>query len=262
MNISLIITTYNWKKALQLSLKSALSQTLSPLEIIVADDGSGPETAELVQKIGCSSPFPVHHSWQEDCGFRAARSRNKAIAMARGEYLVLIDGDMVLDPHFVADHCRYAQPGFFVQGSRVLLSQSFTAQLLTSSSPAISLGLNCVGNKKNSLRSSLLARMFSTKSKRLPGIRSCNFAFWKEDALRVNGFDEAFVGWGREDSEFAARLLNNGLSRRNLRFQAIGYHLYHPMNTREGLAANQELLRKTVEEKRLWCEQGLSQHLQ
>ena len=262
MNISLIITTYNWKEALQLSLQSALDQTLSPLEIIVADDGSGPETAELVQKMGSSSPIPVHHSWQEDCGFRVARSRNKAIAMARGEYLILIDGDMVLEPHFVADHCRYARSGFFVQGSRVLLSQSFTKQLLANGSSGIFLGSNCMGNRKNSLRSPFLARMFSTKSKRLPGIRSCNFAFWKEDALRVNGFNEAFVGWGREDSEFAARLINYGLSRRNLRFQAIGYHLYHPMNTREGLTANQELLRKTIEEKRLWCEQGLSQHLQ
>ena len=262
MNISLIITTYNWKEALQISLQSALDQTLSPLEIIVADDGSGPETAELVQKMGSSSPIPVHHSWQEDCGFRVARSRNKAIAMARGEYLILIDGDMVLEPHFVADHCRHARSGFFVQGSRVLLNQSFTKQLLANGSPGISLGSNCMGNRKNSLRSPFLARMFSTKSKRLPGIRSCNFAFWKEDALRVNGFNEAFVGWGREDSEFAARLLNYGLSRRNLRFQAIGYHLHHPMNTREGLTANQELLRKTIEEKRLWCEQGLSQHLQ
>jgi glycosyltransferase involved in cell wall biosynthesis len=263
MEISLIITTYNWKEALQLSLQSALAQTLPPVEIVIADDGSGQDTAELVQRIAQSASVPVFHSWQEDQGFRAARSRNLAIARARGEYIILIDGDMVLEPHFIADHCAYARPGYFVQGSRALLSQRMTATLLASGARSLRLPpvLNGLGNKKNMLRSALLAKLFSTTSRRLPGIKSCNFAFWKEDAVRVNGFDEDFVGWGREDSEFAARLLNSGSLRQNLRFHAIGYHLYHPMSTRERLAANDVLLRKTIEEKRTWCERGINLHL-
>lgn len=261
MEISLIITTYNWKEALHLSLQSARAQTLPPLEIVVADDGSGPDTAELVREFSLSASVPVIHSWQEDKGFRAARSRNQAIAKARGEYIILVDGDMLLEPHFIADHCAYARPGSFVQGSRALLSKEITAKLLASGSLQMPSGINGMGNRKNFLRSALFARIFSTKSRRLTGIKSCNFAFWKQDAVRVNGFNEDFIGWGREDSEFAARLLNDGITRFNLRFHAIGYHLYHPMNTRERLEVNDDILKNTIEEKRTWCERGISRHL-
>ncbi len=261
MQVSLIITTYNWKEALQLSLRSVLNQTLLPQEIVVADDGSGPETAAVVREIGASSPIPIVHSWQEDEGFRSARSRNKAIAKARGEYIILIDGDIVLEPHFIADHRTFAKPGFFVQGSRALLGQQLTDQALESGQLHLPFLASGVGNKKNCLRSVLLARLFSFKSKRLSGVKTCNFAFWKQDALRINGFNEDFIGWGREDSEFAARLLNAGIKRQNLRFHALGYHLHHHANTRERLALNDSILNATIEEQRTWCEKGLNQHL-
>jgi glycosyltransferase involved in cell wall biosynthesis len=261
MQISLIITTYNWKEALQLSLHSVLAQTLLPLEIVVADDGSQPDTAEQVQRFSETSPIPVIHSWQEDRGFRAARSRNKAIAMAKGEYLVLIDGDIVLGSHFIEDHQTSAQPGYFVQGTRVLLGPELTAKALKRGHLELPFLARGVENKKNCLRSALLARLFSFTSTGLGGVKTCNFAFWKQDALGVNGFNEDFVGWGREDSEFAARLMNSGIKRRNLKFHGQGYHLYHPQNARNRLAANDALLQKTIEEQLVWCEKGLNQHL-
>ena len=261
MQISLIITTYNWKEALQLSLLSVLNQTFLPQEIVVADDGSGPDTAALVREIGASSPIPIVHSWQEDEGFRSARSRNKAIAKASGDYIILIDGDIVLEPHFIADHRTFANPGYFVQGSRALLGQQLTAKALESGQLHFSFFASGVENKKNCLRSALLARLFSFRSNRLSGVKTCNFAFWKQDALRINGFNEDFIGWGREDSEFAARLLNNGIKRQNVRFHALGYHLYHQVNARDWLAVNDGILKTTIEEQRSWCEKGLDQHL-
>lgn len=261
MDISLIITTYNWKEALQLSLQSALAQTLLPREIVVADDGSGGDTGELVRKIGASSPVPVVHSWQEDKGFRSARSRNKAIAKAKGEYIVLIDGDMVLDAHFIEDHQSFAQPGHFVQGGRALLGPELSAAALKSGQLLLPFLARGVENKKNCLRSLLLARLFSFRSAKLSGIKTCNFAFWRLDALRVNGFNEDFVGWGREDSEFASRLINKGIRRKNLKFHALGYHLYHPVNARDRLAVNDSILKKTIEGQLKWCEKGLDQHL-
>ena len=77
----------------------------------------------------------------------------------------------------------------------------------------------------------------------------------------VNGFNEDFIGWGREDSEFTARLLNCGLMRKNLKFSAIAYHLYHTLNDRAHLTANDELLRNTVERKVRWCEKGVTAYL-
>ena len=260
MRISLIITTYNWKEALQLSLQSVLNQTILPLEIVVADDGSRPDTTELVRKFGETSPVPVIHSWQEDKGFRSARSRNKAIAKAKGEYIILIDGDIVLESQFIEDHQAYAHPGYFVQGTRVLVGPELSAQTLRSGHLQLPFFYRGVENKKNCLRSVLLARLFSFKSTGLRGIKTCNFAFWRQDALRVNGFNEEFVGWGREDSEFAARLMNSGVKRRNLKFHGQGYHLYHPENSRNRLTLNDSILNKTIEEQLKWCEKGLDQY--
>ncbi len=129
MKTSLIVTTYNWPEALELSLLSALNQKVLPGEIIVADDGSTDETRVLVEKIAVFSPVPIIYSWQEDKGFRAARSRNKAIAKSSGEYIILIDGDMVLEKRFIRDHLECAKPGHFIQGNAIqcCIPGNFTA---------------------------------------------------------------------------------------------------------------------------------------
>ncbi len=262
MKISLIITTYNWKEALELSLRSALQQKKLPLEIIIADDGSRPDTGGLIRRIAAAAPVPVIHSWQEDEGFRLAASRNKAIAKTRGDYIVLIDGDIILERHFIFDHARFAKPGCFVQGTRVLLGERLSQEMLASRKlPGEPICRWDVGNRKNCLRSDILSCLFSYHDRGMYGVRTCNFAFWRSDALAVNGFNEDFVGWGREDSEFTARLLNCGLLRKNLKFSAIAYHLYHPLNDRAQLAANDELLRRTVEQKLRWCEKGVAAYL-
>jgi len=262
MRISLIITTYNWKEALELSLRSALQQKKKPLEIIIADDGSRPDTAEVVSRIAATASVPMIHSWQEDEGFRLAASRNKAIAKTRGDYIVLIDGDIILERHFIGDHARFARPGCFVQGTRVLLGEQLSQAMLAGRKlPGEPICRWDVGNRKNCLRSDILSCIFSYRDRGMYGVRTCNFAFWRSDALAVNGFNEDFVGWGREDSEFTARLLNCGLVRKNLKFSAIAYHLYHSLNDRAHLAANDELLRRTVERRLRWCEKGVTAYL-
>jgi glycosyltransferase involved in cell wall biosynthesis len=261
MKITLIITTYNWKDALELSLRSALAQVEKPLEIIIADDGSAEDTAALITKISNASEVPIIHSWQQDRGFRLAVSRNKAIARARGNYIVLIDGDILLEKHFIADHIYFSNPGYFVQGTRVLLNERLSRQILREKRLTASFCTHGVENKKNCLRSRLLAMLCSFRSKRLSGVRTCNFAFWRKDAIAINGFNEEFVGWGREDSEFTARLINYGLIRQNMKFNALAYHLHHPMNDRSNLEENDRLLRKTIEQRCSRCEKGISQYL-
>lgn len=261
MRTTLIITTYNWKEALELSILSAFKQTKLPDEIIIADDGSDAATAETIKRLAHNAPTQLLHSWQQNKGFRLARSRNKAIAKATGEYLILIDGDIVLEQHFVADHLAAAKSGFFTQGSRVLLKNSLTQKALRQKKLDIhcyTLGLE---NRKNCLRSDLLSHLCSFSSKKLTGIKTCNFAFWKKDAVNVNGFNEEFQGWGREDSEFTVRLINNSIRRQNLRFHAIAYHLFHPIHSRKSLAVNDAILAKTFDQRLTWCDKGLTQHL-
>jgi glycosyltransferase involved in cell wall biosynthesis len=262
VTVSLIITTYNWKEALELSLLSALEQNQPADEIIIADDGSREDTRDLVCRIAEDYRVPLCHLWQRDKGFRAARIRNKAITKAKGEYLIFIDGDILLHKAFIKDHQEAARPLFFSQGSRVLLTPNKSAQVLREKQRNFSFFEPGLKNRKNAIHSGLLSKLVRRKSLHLTGIRTCNFAFWRADGIAVNGFNEDFEGWGREDSEFAARLMSSGVQRQTLRFSALTFHLFHPANPRDFLERNDRLLENTVRTQSTWCINGLDKHLQ
>ncbi len=262
MNISLIITTFNWKEALELSVLSVFQQVHLPTEIIIADDGSDSDTHQLIESLQQLSPIPIVHSWQENIGFRLSRSRNKAINTAKGDYIILIDGDIVIEKNFIADHFEAAKKGYFRQGSRVLLNEESTLLALAQKELCPCFTDPGVENRKNCIRSGLLSKLFSFSSKRLHGIKTCNFAFWRAHAENVNGFNEDFIGWGREDSEFTARMLHSGIKRQNLKFKAVAYHLYHKNNSRKHLEENDRILKNTIKNKLIWCENGLNLHKQ
>jgi len=258
MLVSLIITTYNRPDALLLVLKSVESQTLLPNEVIIADDGSNEDTKTVIKKFSSTSCLKIIHSWHEDRGFRVARSRNQAILKSNGEYLILIDGDMVLHSEFVKDHIKNAEEGCFVQGGRVLLNEVTTKDAINTMKIGFSFISNGLRNRKNSIHSNLLSKLFSNKKKYLSRIKSCNMAFFEKDFYRVNGFNNDFEGWGREDSEFAARLLNTGISCKSVRFNSIQFHLWHIDNNRLSLKKNDLLLESTIKNNSNWCNNGVN----
>ena len=261
MRVSLIITTYNRPDALLLVLRSIEGQITLPYEVIIADDGSTNDTKEVITSFQEKSDILVIHSWQEDSGFRVAKSRNKAISKSNGDYIVLVDGDMILHPEFINDHINNAQPSYFVQGSRVLLTQDKTKQALDQQKINFSLLSNGLQNRKNAIHSNSLTTLFSNTKNTLRGIKSCNLAFFKQDCISVNGFNNEFVGWGREDSEFIMRLLNSGINRKNVRFNAIQFHLWHHENKRDSLEKNEAILQNTINNQIKWCDSGLKKFL-
>ena len=261
MKCSLIITTYNWVDALDLVLKSVLQQSVKPQEVVIADDGSDERTLDLIKKYQAQSNLHIIHSWQKDKGFRAAKSRNKAIAKASGDYIVLIDGDMILHKRFIEDHINRAEQGFFIQGSRVLLTRSKTKSVLKKKQAAFSLFEKGLLNRKNMIHAPMtLSKLFSVDRNYLKGIKTCNMSFFKQDCLDVNGFNESFEGWGREDSEFIVRMINNGIRRKNVRFCAIQYHIWHNENSRVALASNDQLLESAIDNHLAWCDIGIDQY--
>ena len=261
MRVSLIITTYNRPEVLLLVLKSIERQTTFPEEIITADDGSNNNTKELIDNFKITTNLRIFHSWQKDDGFRVAKSRNKAIAQSNTEYIILIDGDMILHPEFVQDHINNAEIGYFIQGARVLLSEDVTEDAIQKMSSNFSFLSYGIKNRKNLIHSDFLSKIFLKKKKYLNGIKACNMAFFKEDCVNINGFNNDFEGWGREDSEFAARLLNSGIIRKNVHFNAIQFHLWHIENPRKYLIKNDLLLKFTINNNLKWCNNGLDKYL-
>jgi glycosyltransferase involved in cell wall biosynthesis len=261
MRVSLIITTYNNPAALLLVLKSIEGQSLLPLNVIIADDGSNNNTKELIKNFQLKTCLKIIHSWQKDKGFRAAKSRNKAIAESDADYIILVDGDMILHPEFVQDHINNAEVGYFIQGTRVLITKEATEGVYKKTSTIFSFFSHGIKNRKNAIHSDFLSKFFFKKKKYLSGIKTCNMSFFKEDCVNINGFNNDFEGWGREDSEFAVRLLNSGIIRKNLRFNAIQFHLWHCENSRVSLKQNDVTLNSSIESSSKWCNNGIDKYL-
>ncbi len=253
--ISLIVATYNWKEALSKVLDSVISQRLLPREVIVADDGSREDTASLIIKYQENFPVPLIHSWQPDKGFRLAESRNKAIVASSGDYLIMIDGDMVLNKKFILSHKLFAKKQCFVTGSRVMLSETLSEQMLAGS-PFPKFYSKGVQRRLNTFNFPLLSNICTN----FKGTKSCNMALWKNDIVSINGFNADFTGWGGEDSDLAVRLMNNGIKRRKFKFGGVAYHLYHEKSDRAFFSKNRHLLARSVDEKITWCENGLNKH--
>jgi len=258
MKLTLIITTYNWPESLLLVIKSIKRQTILPDEVIIADDGSTKETKDLINNFKKDTDLKIVHSWQEDMGFRAARSRNNAIFKSSGDYIVLIDGDTILHTNFVKDHIANAEPRFFVQGSRALLSEKQTKKALAEKIVNFSFFSSELKNRKNAIYSKLLSSIFLSKKNHLHGIKSCNMAFYRKDCININGFNNDFVGWGREDSEFVVRLIHSGVKRKSVRFNAIQFHLWHNENSRISLERNDVILDNAINNRIQWCENGIN----
>ncbi len=130
MHTSLLISTYNWKEALKACLQSVFNQSILPDEILIADDGSQDGTKEMIREMKLQTQIPIIHVWHQDKGFRVAAIRNRAIEMAKGDYIIQIDGDVILHKYFIADHLELAERGYFVCGSRVWLREETTDQIL------------------------------------------------------------------------------------------------------------------------------------
>jgi glycosyltransferase involved in cell wall biosynthesis len=260
--VSLIVTTYNWPQALATVLASARAQTRLPDEVIIADDGSGPDTRALLRSIATDFPVPLRHVWQEDQGFRAARARNLAICAASGDYVVLLDGDMVMHPHFISDHAAAAASGSFVQGSRVLAGERFSDRLLQDPRLRPRFFSGDIERRRHTLRLPLLSRLYLSLSRGVPRmIKSCNQGWWRQDLLRLNGFDERMHGWGREDDELALRAMFAGISCRQLRLSGLAFHLHHRNRHEHGESGNDAYLAQSEEREASYCEYGLDRHL-
>jgi glycosyltransferase involved in cell wall biosynthesis len=263
--ISIIITTYNRPDALTAVVEACFAQDDKNFEIIIADDGSANNTRETVAALQARSPVPLRHVWQEDIGFRAARARNLGTLAAHGEYVIFIDGDCVPQSDFVANHRRLAKRGYLVTGSRVLLSEGYTRQLLDQHLDIQRLGvldklkLRLAGDANKFLQTVLTLPDVGRERKRFTWrrIKSCNMGAWRSDLDLVNGFDESFTGWGHEDSDLVIRLFNAGVLRKDGAFATEVYHLWHREAKRDQESSNRSIVLQRALDKTTQATSGL-----
>jgi glycosyltransferase involved in cell wall biosynthesis len=262
MRCGLIVTTYERPDALACVLASVARQSRWPDEVIVADDGSGPATVEVVRTFSATARCLVRHVTQPHEGFRAGRIRNAAIAATSCDYVILLDGDMVAHPDFVADHVALARRGRYSQGVRIPLREDATRALIerrTAIPGPLAPGLGGL-RRVYALHAPALSARLRSVAGSFVAVKSCNQGFWRDDLLAANGFDEAMRGWGSEDKELCARLENSGVHRQTLIFAAIAFHLAHEPASRDSAEANRARWLESVRSGRRRCDHGIAEH--
>jgi GT2 family glycosyltransferase len=262
MRITLLAITHDRPDALALLLRGLARQSRPADEVIVSEDGQSPATADCMERAVSGFPSPLIHLAQPHRGARMARVRNRGLAAATGDYVIFIDGDQLPSRHFVADHVAFARAGHFTQGSRVLAGPRATERLLERGLLDLPLLAPDLDRRRHLLRAPLLWPLFARPNRSSRGLKSCNLAFWREDLLRLNGFEERMVGWGLEDLDLCARAYHLGLWRRNLRMGAGVIHLWHgPPGRLTDDNPNWPTYRETLATRRVRALQGLDGHL-
>ncbi len=264
--ISVIVTTWNREDALDAVLRSLAVQTDRDFEVIVADDGSRDATAQLIADWVPRFGRPLKHVWQEHRGFRAAEIRNRAILASDGAYCIFLDGDCIARPGFIATHRKLSERGWFVTGNRIMLSEALTQTVLrdnldperwTYREWARERGRGGI-NRTVPLMSLPLGPLRKLRFRAWRGARSCNLAIWRSDLDRVDGFDCAYQGWGREDSDLLVRLLHADVRRKDGVFATGVLHLWHPTADRSWLGENDQKLEDVMSDGRIRAQRGLS----
>jgi len=232
--VSVIISFYERLDHLKCCLE-ALSLCENAFdEVVVADDGSSPETVEVFRNHIKRYDFPIIHAWHTDEGFRLAASRNNGIRHARGDYLIFLDCDFLVLPSTIAEHLKAAKPGKAVAGGFKYLDEPVTTRVLNA---AITQGLlerldgqlpdrEIIKRHRRTIKRTILMRL-RLKNPKKQSLGS-HYSIHKKDLARVNGYDENFVGWGGEDEDLGIRLVRAGIHCRSAIRHAKVLHLWHP----------------------------------
>jgi glycosyltransferase involved in cell wall biosynthesis len=237
--LTLVIAVYNKPEILRMVLAGVARQVFRDFEVIVADDGSGPEIADVVEEARRADGLRIEHLWHEDRGWRKNVMLNKAVRAAAADYLVFIDGDCIPARHFLLDHWNEREPRTVLMGRRVEMSRrwgsAMTVEKVRSGEferfgwrevKESLFGESLRNEDAVRLPSPLIRRLLKRNVRTLLG---CNFSAWKSDVENINGFDEEYdgPGWG-EDADVQYRFSLAGVTGKSMRNVAVQYHLWHP----------------------------------
>lgn len=234
--VSVIVSTYNQPRWLEKALWGYEAQRTRDFELVIADDGSGSETAAVIERARQRLRITLTHVWQEDRGFRKTEILNRAVLAAGGDYLVFSDGDCIPHPRFVETHVALARPHTFLSGGYVKLSLPLSERLTYDDvrsgrafDPVWLRDQGWRGGRRSIRlpRSMAVATVFDSLTPTRATWNGHNASTWREAIVAVNGFD-LDMGYGGEDRALGERLTNLGYRGRRVRFRAPCLHLDHP----------------------------------
>lgn len=231
--VAVVVAVYRRVDFLELVLASLERQSFQDFEIVIADDGSGPEMAAAIARWRAQFARPILHAWHEDQGFRKTMIVNRAVMMSAAVHLVFIDGDCVVHHRFVERHFARRQPRQTLSGRRVMLDAALTGRLAIDDvqsgrieRPRFWWSHSKAHDRRNGFYLPMLYGWRGLFSGRY-AILGSNFSLSREDFLSVNGYDERILARGMEDVNLRRRLLNAGVATRSIAHEALQFHCDH-----------------------------------
>ncbi|MBO6534063.1 MULTISPECIES: glycosyltransferase family 2 protein [Flavobacteriaceae] len=266
--ISVIISTYNAEEWLKKVLWGFNCQIFKDFEVVVADDGSGPKTKQLLEELSEKVFYKIVHVWQEDDGFQKSRILNKAVEACSADYIIMTDGDCIPREDFVEVHYINKEPGYFISGGYYMLPMNISKMItLEDIEEQNCFDINWLKAKgipktfkNNKLTASgMISKLLNTITPTNASWNGHNSSGWKKDILNVNGFDER-MQYGGQDRELGERLFNFGIKSKQLRYSAVCVHLDHKRGykTPESIAKNQAIRKETRSQKLVWTHYGIT----
>lgn len=264
--VSVVLTTHNSPRALELVLEGYRRQDFTEFEVVLGDDGSREETREVVRRMRALCRFPLVHVWHPHRGHWGKMGIvNRAVLAARAEYLIIGDADVIPRHDYVRTHWEMKRPRCFLAGGDFRLVEEATRRVTVEDvrsgrvfDPAFLAGIGQPRTKKFiKLRPrGVVSRVIDAVNVSPARFSGSNASMWKADFVRVGGYDETFVSSGKDDTEFGVRLWNAGVKSRHVRHNAIVLHLWHGEG-RPVAQANADLLEDTRRTRRVMARQGL-----
>ena len=260
-NCTLVASIYNRPEALELLLLSLINQTVLPNEIVIADDGSDENIKKMIADFSTKLTIPIIHVWQEDIGNRKPTILNKSIARSKYDYIIQIDGDIIMNKCFIEDHLTFAENGVYLFGSRVNTQKSILENIYKNKTLNFIFFSKGIKRRGRTIRIPILMNFAKKTDKRSSKLRGCNLSFWKKDFIKINGYNENLVEAWREDSEMIERMHNIGIKGKRLKFAGIAYHLYHKSQSQSQISINLAIEKETILKKLKFTDKGINQYL-
>ncbi len=259
-NIDVVLSTYSWPEALELTLCGFAQQTLKDFRIIIADDGSNETTRKLVDRISQQTNLEIIHCWQEDKGFRKARILNKAVQLSNAKQIIFTDQDTIPHIDFVNAHSKRFVKGGVLVGGYIRLTREYTEKLTTEKVADHDYLTQLTKKSQNELlwkHIKSIFYIFNPLHNHRPSIMGLNFSIDRQAFLKINGYDINYEGWGQEDSDLANRLWKARIPFRSFWNACLAFHQWHPQNPSKNLQINRSYYkRKKVP---IFCQKGILQ---
>lgn len=258
--IDIIITAYNWPQALERTLTGLSQQTDTDFKVIIADDGSGPQTGALIQEIAKKSGLPITHCWHEDNGFRRAMILNKAVKASTAKQLIFTDQDAIPHPELVAHHRREFGENTIIVGGYMRLSEAYCENMTLETVRNRSYLEQLTSDRRRTLMWKHAKSIFYNLNplhNHRPSIMGLNCSIDRQAFIGINGYDLNYEGWGQEDSDLANRLWKRRVRFRSCWHQCLVFHQWHPQHPTKQEKRNHAYYKRP--NVPLICERGYAQ---